>query len=345
MPSRPSPSSSGLPDLQIPTFLVGRVIAFLRERGVDHGAFITRYGLPPTVESDPMTVLPIARLYAFLDEAAIAAGDPFLGLHVAERGGRDAASLLEFVCRSATDLRGALDRYLRFVATLNEALLVRLEPAGDQAILRVRLPGHSLCLGRHGNEHWVATLLVVARRVTGAPCVPERVSFAHPKPRDISELVRATGTSRLEFGGDGNAITLGGAMLALPLLPAEAELSTMLDRYTAMAQPGRPRTSHFHGRLCEALRERLPSGEPSLATVARSLGMSARTLQRRLAEEALTFEGVVNAVREDLAKRYVQQAELSIDEIAARLGYAQRSAFLRAFKRWTGTTPKRMRAS
>lgn len=344
MPSRPPSPRPSLPEIQLPTLLVGRVIAHLRERGHDPAALITRYGLPPTVESDPMTVLPVARLHALLDEAAQVAGDPFLGLHVGERSGRDGASLLEFVCRGADDLRGALDRYLRFVATLNEALLVRLEPAGEGAVLRMALPGHALALGRHGNEHWAATLLVIARRLTGAPCIPERLSFAHAAPKSVDEIVRITGCAALEFGADDNAITLGARLLALPLLPGEAPLASMLERYTAMAPPGRPRTSHFHGRLCEALRERLPGGEPSLATIARSLGMSARTLQRRLAEEALTFEGVISAVREDLAKLYVQQPELSVDEIAARLGYAQRSAFLRAFKRWTGTTPRRMRA-
>ncbi len=324
--------------------MIGRVIAHIRARGADPTSLISAYGLSPTVESEPVAILPISRFYAFLDEAAQLLDDPFLGVHVGEHGGGEGASILEFVCRGANDLGGALERYVRFAGTVNEALLVTAEREGTSTSLRLRVPGYPGCLGRHGNEHWVTALLVIARRATSTACVPERVSFAHPRPSSVTEISRALGTTNLDFGAHHNALTLGARLLAAPLRPAEAPLSTLLDRYAALAPPGRPRVSQFHGRLMEAIRDRLPSGEPVLPVIARTMGLGVRTLQRRLADDALTFEGVVDEVRADLARLYVQQGELSVDEIGARLGYAQRSNFLRAFKRWTGTTPKRMRA-
>jgi AraC-like DNA-binding protein len=344
MPNRANAGPAGRSELQLPSLMIGRVVAHVRAQGGDAAGLVARYGLSPTVEAEPVAILPISRFYAFLDEAAQLLGDPFLGVHVGEHGGGEGASILEFVCRGASDLGGALERYVRFAGTVNEALLVTAEREGSGTALRLRVPGYPGCLGRHGNEHWVTALLVIARRATGTACVPERVRFAHPRPSSVAEITRALGTAKLEFDADHNGLTLGAKLLATPLRPAEAPLSTLLDRYAALAPPGRPRVSHFHGRLMEAIRDRLPVGEPALPVIARAMGLGVRTLQRRLAEDTLTFEAVVDEVRADLGRLYVQQGELSVDQIAQRLGYAQRSNFLRAFKRWTGTTPKRMRA-
>ena len=92
-----------------------------------------------------------------------------------------------------------------------------------------------------------------------------------------------------------------------------------------------------------AIERELATGAPSLPTVARDLGTSERTLQRRLADERLSFRELVESVREQLARSYLAELRLPIADVAFRLGYAETSAFLRAFKRWTGTTPTRWR--
>lgn len=88
----------------------------------------------------------------------------------------------------------------------------------------------------------------------------------------------------------------------------------------------------------------LPHGQVRAAEVAQRLGVSQRTLQRRLAAEGLTFAKVLDDLRLDLAKRYLREAELPVSEIAWLLGYQQISALNHAFKRWTGKTPTQMRA-
>jgi AraC-like DNA-binding protein len=131
--------------------------------------------------------------------------------------------------------------------------------------------------------------------------------------------------------------------MATPLRSAQAPLTTLLDRYAELAPPERPRASQTHSLLREASRQRLPEGVPFLAATARTLRMSARTLQRRLGDDELTFQGVVDELCEDLARLHVQRDQLPVEEIAARLGYAKPSAFLRAFERSTGTMPTRLR--
>lgn len=87
----------------------------------------------------------------------------------------------------------------------------------------------------------------------------------------------------------------------------------------------------------------LPDGAPSVATAARVLGMSGRTLQRRLGEHEQTWSTLVDRVRLRLARIHVANASMSVAEVAFLLGFSEQSAFTRAYKRWTGQTPTQAR--
>lgn len=324
--------------------LIGRVVAHVRANGGDADALIARFDLPVTVEIDPISTIRIDHLHTMLEEAAEALGDPFLGIHIAERGPTLAPRLLQFVCSGVEDLGAMLERYVRYAALLSEPMPLSVERSGGMVRVKLRVLGEPFCLGRHGNEHWVGTLLASAREATGASITPSRVWLAHPLPKDTSELARVLGTSQIEQGDGFNGVEVPEAVLATKLRGDRLKLSPLLARYAAIAAAERPSAGFFDGRVRDAIRARLASGAPSIGVIARALGTSARTLQRRLGEDGLSFHGLVDALREDLARRYAEGSELTIIEMAAKLGYAQPSAFLRAFKRWTGTTPKALRA-
>jgi AraC-like DNA-binding protein len=330
-------------DAGIPSLLVGGVIAYTRARGGDADGLIQRFGLAPTVESDPLAVIAWPDLIALLDAAEIEARDPALGVHVAEHARRSSAAVMEFACSGVPDLRAALDRYARYLGRWNPQLTITVEKKGSGAIVRQVVPGRSLGLGPQGNEHWVALMLVTGRRVTGAACLAERVVLAHPAKEIHPEMVRIAGTSRIETGAGYNAIELSGELLDTPLSVSPTPMSSLLSRYASFAAAERPVSGPLDGSVREAIREALPSGIPTVDVVARRLGTSSRTLQRQLASEGISFLGLVDGLRHDLARAYAEASKLSVDEMAGRLGYAQTSAFLRAFKRWTGTTPRRLR--
>ena len=94
-----------------------------------------------------------------------------------------------------------------------------------------------------------------------------------------------------------------------------------------------------------AVLEHLSSGEGTEEDTAKQLHMSARTLQRKLAEAKTTYLQLVDDTRKDLALRYIEDAARSVADIAFTLGFSQQSAFTRAFRRWTGRAPSEMRAS
>ena len=88
----------------------------------------------------------------------------------------------------------------------------------------------------------------------------------------------------------------------------------------------------------------LPHAEVRIGEVARRLGLSQRTLARRLNEEGLTFSALLGGLRHDLADRYLADGDTSISQIAWLLGYQEVSAFSKAYKRWTGKAPREMRS-
>jgi len=329
--------------------LIGPVVGYVRASAGDAqaDALIREHDLSPTVETELEAVLPLSAMHAFYDAAERASGDPFLGIHIAAQLERGAFGIVEFLWRSASTLREALDQVIRYVSLLNEIVTVSIEEHDGEARIEQRVDGRPLCLGRHGNEFFVAGLVLQSRALSGVPCVPTRAWLAHPRPPDISELVELIGTKDLQFGAGANGVSFSPRLLDLPVVSADRALHSLLDRQarqTLAQRDAAPNASRFLGRIAESIRDRLEQGEPSLEDVAQSLRMSPRTLQRRLAAESTGFQQMIDAVREELALIWVRDPDLPLGEVAFRLGYADVSAFLRAFKRWTGTTPARLRA-
>ena len=146
------------------------------------------------------------------------------------------------------------------------------------------------------------------------------------------------------FGADADQIVFPGTAQQMPVLGADPYLNRLLVRYCEEARAHRAATSTFRTRVENAIAPLLPHGKASAPEIARRLGMSPRTLGRQLAAEGLNFSTVLDRLRADLARRYLQDGGLSSSKIAWMLGYGEVSAFNHAYKRWTGKTPREARA-
>jgi AraC-like DNA-binding protein len=134
------------------------------------------------------------------------------------------------------------------------------------------------------------------------------------------------------------------AILDLPLLTAEASLASLLERHAEAMLTKLPDNSSIELAVRRALQPLLPGGEPRIEHVAKSLAMTPRTLQRRLREEDTAFQTVLDEVRRELASTYLDGQARSAGEVAFLLGFADPSAFRRAYKRWNGASPGKHRA-
>ena len=181
--------------------------------------------------------------------------------------------------------------------------------------------------------------------LTGQNIVPQYFSIAHHRAGSTSEMARFVGME-VEFGADRDEFALNLDARELPLIHADPYLNDLLLKSceTALADR-RSDTSQLRTRVENAISTMLPHGRVLVEDVARSLGMSKRTLARRLSDEGLNFTEILQQLRRDLAVRYLDDRKLHVSKIAWLLGFHEVSAFTHACKRWTGKTPREMRTA
>ena len=158
-------------------------------------------------------------------------------------------------------------------------------------------------------------------------------------------MARFVGT-KVEFGAHTDEFALNIDARELPLIHADPHLNDLLLKYCEAALSGRKGdVSQLRTRVENTISSLLPHGGVLVEDVARSLGMSDRTLARKLSEEGLNFTEILQQLRRDLAVRYLDDRKLHVSKIAWLLGFHEVSAFTHAFKRWTGKTPREMRTA
>jgi AraC-like DNA-binding protein len=148
----------------------------------------------------------------------------------------------------------------------------------------------------------------------------------------------------IEFGSEVDEVVFPGAATMMPIGSADSYLNELLTKYCEKALAHRaPARSTLRPSVENAMAPLLPHGKANAVEIARRIGMSHRTLARRLSVEGLTFSEIAEEMKQDLAKHYLGDSDLPISQIAWLLGYREVSAFTHAFKRWTGMTPRQSR--
>ena len=320
-------------------------LAYARARaaGIELEPLLKNAGLTNRQIEDRGARLNVQDQIRFLNLAADALRDEFLGFHLAQDFELGEVGLLYYVLASSERLCDALQRAQRYSVVANEGISVKYREGKDLAIIfdYVGVPRHS---DRHQIEFWIATLVRICRQLTNQRLAPIRVKVAHRRSEDSSEFDKFLGC-RAGFGADVDEVVFPETTKHMPVVSADPHLNELLTAYCEEAL-SRQRASRgvLQTRVENVIVPLLPHGEARAAEVARRVGMSQRTLARRLSSEGVTFAGVLENLRSDLAKRYLSDEDLSISEIAWLLGYREVSAFTHAFKRRSGMTPREMRS-
>jgi AraC-like DNA-binding protein len=178
--------------------------------------------------------------------------------------------------------------------------------------------------------------------VTGTDWTPREVCFQHDAPPDIQEHERIF-RAPVKFNMPVSKLVFDQALLQLPLIEADPVLSAVLDRHAEELLAKLPRRGGLTDEVRALLRQAINGGDPSLEAVSQQLNLSPRTLQRKLKDEHTSHQDLLDEMRRDLSVRYLREPEMAICEVAYLLGFSEPSAFHRAFRRWTGTTPREYR--
>lgn len=309
------------------------ILSGLASVGLDPAAVCAAAGVDPRTPGDaslPFGGLELARVLA---RAEAMSGDPLLGLHVAEHS--PVRGVLSYVARSQATVGDGLRAFARFTAEVwGAGEVVRIEEQDARAIVHLRLDS----LPRHAVEFLVARTAILLRRSRAGA---GEVWFRHGRGGDQVEYERVL-RAAVRFRQPSIRLMLPAADLSRPLRTANPDAAAALA--AGLAHPA-ARPASIAGRLATAVDMALARGERvEREALARALGMSGRTLARRLAEERQRFSDVVDAVRRLAAERLLAQPSLDVGEVAGRLGFADPAAFGKAFRRWHGVSPTAYRA-
>ncbi len=315
---------------------------YLRARGKDPLPLLYACALPADAEARTEAQVPLDALLDFQARAEAALGEPHLGLRAAEALELGRYGLVEFIARTAATLRDSLALFVRYQGLVDDTVRFSLAEARGVAVFEFGAPGVPGSMGRHGNEYTLCILLRMSRLALGDDWSPSRLWFAHPAPPDPAPLFAFLGTRRVRFGAPNSGAELPAHTLDRELPGADPALHAFLSQQaqSALPAPGEDFLSRARRRT-RALMER---GLLRVELLAAQLGLSARTCQRRLADEGTSFHALADEVRRQAALALLADRELPLGEVAFRLGYAELRPFVRAFKRWTGTTPGRYRS-
>ena len=278
----------------------------------------------------------------FLNLVADALQDELLGIHLAQPADLREFGFLYYVSASSATVADALQRLARYSTIANEG--VSLTYHDDKNVgVSFRYVGVSRHLDRHQIEFFMVALIRLCRQLTDIRLVPIRVRLAHHRSNQCSELAEIFGDD-VEFGAPVDELSFAPAVKNAAIVSADHYLNKLLIAYCEEALGRRSRKSGaFRSAVENAIVPLLPHGNAKLDEVAQRLGVSERTLARRLNDEGLTFSAVLEGLRLSLAERYLSEDSLSISQIAWLLGYQEVSSLTHAVKRWTGKTPGQMR--
>ena len=315
----------------------------VRRAGFDLGPLLLRAGLTIDQIKNPEQRIGVRNQIAFLETAAEALNDNFLGFTLAAEADCRDLGLLYYVMASSDTLGEALARVARYSRIGNEAIVLQFR-AAREACLRLTYSGISRHADRHQIEAFMVICVRVSRLLTGRRVVPARVSIAHVRSGSTLRFARFLGEN-IEFGSDVDEIVFPEGSMELPLVGADPRLNKILLKVCDEALAAHSgNASAFRVTVENTMGPLLPHGEARVDVVAKKLGMSKRTLARRLSAEGVTFMELLQQLKESLASRYLEDDGVPISKIAWLLGFEEVSSFSHACRRWMGKSPRQLRS-
>jgi len=304
--------------------------------GLDVRGLLAQAGLPLACLTEADLKVPVAAVARVLELAASEAGDPAFGLRLAE--GRRLSNLgpLGLLLRDVPTLREALDVVVRHVRIHNEAMSLVVEPADGVVTIRVAVSGAGSQRVDQLTELVLAVTFRFLQLFLGATWRPKLVCFSHPRPARVSAHRQFFGCS-VAFGEEFNAIVCDQEALNAPNPAADP----VMTRYVGQVlQQGDAQDASWEVRVRQSVALLLPRGYCRSDIVAHHLGVGTRTLTRRLAEEGLRFNEVVDAVRDEIVTRCLAEGSKPLGEIGYLLGFSMPSAFARWYRQRHGQTAR-----
>jgi AraC-like DNA-binding protein len=312
----------------------------MRELGIDPHIMLQRFGIDPAVLDDPDVMVPYTAFLAVLDAAAQETGLPHFGLILAERQQLPMLGPLGFTMKQAPDLRTAIEELIAYLHLHVQGARSHLSVVGDTAMWSYEvfvsdIPGIS-----EQEDLAVAIGIDIMRELVGRDWNPDFVTLVRKAPFN-SAPYRRVFRCPVHFEAEHNQSVFDARLLDRKLTGGDSRLHAILNSHLRNLDASGG--ADFGSEVQQIILQAMKNGNCSLPRVASYLGMTPRTLQRRLSTEGTSFQAELDAVRSRVAHRYLEETAMPLTSLADMLGYSDLAAFSRAFKKINSVSPLRWR--
>lgn len=309
--------------------------------GYDVQGLFSTAGIDKAPSNDPLDRLTTAQVAALFDECVKLTGNPAIGLTVARFMHPSSIHALGYSLLASSSLRDCCLRMVNYFRLVSEQAELATIEEEYRFYLRTRIISDALAL--ESQDAWHAFVVRLFRLIYKPDFEPVSVSLARPCPPGYEAQYKKSFGESLTFDTPYWEICIATTDLDVPLSGGNREIALQNDQIienylTAMNK------ADIVSRVKQVIVQSLPSGQCSKKQVADEMAMSTSNLQLKLAERGYSFQDLLGQVRATLAKAYMEQGLVSLTEMSFLLGFSDSSSFTRAFRRWTGKSPRQYRS-
>ncbi|ANN61892.1 hypothetical protein A9174_33700 (plasmid) [Mesorhizobium loti NZP2037] len=329
----------------IKVFVLQAIIQNLPSAGAHLKALLTRHGLSDSRIGDPNARVDMRDYLEFFEDAARTFEDPVLGARLGFALRPGDLWPMGLLLMQASSIGSAVSYYARYASAFQTATTFSVQSAPEGLICTYRVhadikPSNLL---RQDNEFTLACICSQLQTAFNSNWRPVEVHFEHSSIGQESFLNHIFGAP-IRFGQPRNCIIIDRAEADLQYRTEDREFINILNQHMASVIASNNDDLSATEQVRALVSVRLGMSSVELPSLASELGITARTLQRRLSDEGTSLRDILRSYREQMAAAYLAQENRSIEEISSALGYAESTVFSRAFKTWTGRSPRQERA-
>ena len=319
-----------------------RLPAKLEQLGIRVSAVLQHAGLPPGLLDQTRIMVTTEQLFALWQGIGRASSDPAIGLLLGTESKAEQFDAIGLAALSTSSFGEAMHQLSRYKQLSCPEEIVHEADAVEWSI-------HFRWLLANDVEPAVLTdlcfawVLSIARHGTGTNIAPLRIEMV--RPRTYAKILERHFGCPIVFGAARNAIVFRASDANLPFVTGNAELLAMLAPQLDEELKRHKGQETFPERVRAAIQKKLAGRRPKMQEIARELHISSRTLQRRLQQAGYSFQQVLEEARHQLARHYLTNSLLELNETAYLLGYEDSNSFVRAFRTWEGVPPAHWRGA
>lgn len=321
--------------------VLSQLLRYLAHLEVDVNEVFRGVGIDADFLNNPDTHIPIETYIAIEDEAVRISQDPYFGLHMGEFAEPGSWSILGYMMMNCRTLSEAAEKSARYARIIGNLIQTKAVLGWGTVKIVLSTPKHAPVLSRHCFESTLSSTVRMGRSLTGRQLDPLEVGFSYSEPASIAEYERVF-RSPVYFNQKQTYIIYDINAGKTPVLQPNPKLLEQFENYAQeyLAEfEGIDKTTRIVTRHILA---NLDSRDLTLSSIAKEMSMSVRTLQNHLKSEGVVFRELLEDTRERLAKKYLCE-NYTVEDITYLLGFSEPSVFRKAFKKWSGSTPREYR--